>query len=178
MHKPFTPISSKTAFSCPWYRVRQDAIYLPDGTVGQYNVVEAPECVFVVPVTTDGNIVLIHQYRYTVDAWVWEVPAGAIHAGQSPLDAARQELQEEVGGTSDHFTFLGKINTANGRSNELAHLYVAWDVVLGENKLESAEILTVHPTPTKTAIEMVYNNQIEDGPSALAILLAAPHLKL
>lgn len=66
MKKPFQTLSSRTAWSCPWYRVRQDEIRLPDGQTAVYNVVEKPEAVWIIPVTADGEIVLIRTYRYTV----------------------------------------------------------------------------------------------------------------
>ena len=168
---------SRIAFDCPWYRVRQDQVTWPDGSAGVYNVVEASPCVFIVPVTPDGEIVLIHQYRHTTGRWVWEIPAGAINDGQSMLDAAKMELREEVGGVSDSFNYLGEFETANGRSNEVAHLFLARDVVLGENELESAEILTVHPTALTDVQLMIRNNQIKDAPSLLAISLSLPLLR-
>ena len=174
---PFQTIDSRIAFECAWYRVRQDAIVLPNGSVGQYNVVEAPECVFIVPVTRDRQIVLIYQYRYPTQEWTWEIPAGAVHAGQSLLEAAAIELREEIGGTSDDFRYLGRVATANGRANEIAHLYLAFDVELGESAHESAEVMTIHPLPIEEVIRRVYDNEIQDAPSALALLMAAPHLK-
>lgn len=169
--------SSEIAFACPWYRVRQDGVVWPDGTAGTYNVVEAQPCVFIVPVTTQGEIVLIHQYRYTTERWVWELPAGAIKPGQTQLEAAAMELREETGGVSDDYTFLGEFETANGRSNEKAYVYLARNVVLGEMDLESAEIISAHPTPISQVRDMLATNQIKDAPSALGLFLALPHIQ-
>lgn len=177
-NNPIETISSRTAFECAWYRVQVSEIVLPDGARGAYNVVDVPPCAFVVPVTADNEIILIHQFRYPIGTWVWEVPAGAIHENETMLESAQAELREEVGGTSDAWTYLGQFQTANGRSNEVAYLYLARNVVVsGETAHEAAEIMTVHPTPIDRAVEMVMNNEIEDAPSALAILLALPHLQ-
>ena len=64
--KPFKQLDSKIAWSCDWYNVRQDSIQLPDGSIGQYNIVQKPPAVWVLPVTKNKEIVLIYQYRYTV----------------------------------------------------------------------------------------------------------------
>lgn len=177
MTHPIRTIQSHVAFACPWYTVHHDAIILPDGRSGQYNVVDVPPCAFVVPVTAAGDIVLIRQYRYPIKQWVWEVPAGAIHPGETILQSAQSELREEIGGTSDKWQLLGQYQTANGRSNEVAHLYLATNVVLQhETAHEAAEILTVHSKPIAVVRDMIAQNKIQDGPSALAILLALSHL--
>ena len=178
MSSPFQTIHSSIRFACPWYKVRQSDIILPDGTVGQYNVVDVPPCAFVVPVTAEGYMLLIKQYRYPHNSWVWEIPAGAIHAGETMLASAQTELREEVGGESDDWHYLGEYKTANGRSNEVAHLYLALNVTIRhETAHESAEVLTVHPTPIPDVIQMIQNNELRDAPSALAIMLALPHLQ-
>lgn len=177
MTKPIKTLTSKIAFSCPWYNVRQDGILLPDGTHGTYNVVDAPPCVFIVPLTPDGQIVLIRQYRYTVQQWVWEIPAGGLQQGQTPLDAARQELREEIGGVSNEILSLGTFHTANGRTSELGNYFVAKNVQLGESEHESSEVITIHPTPVADVLGMLQRNEIKDAPSALALHLARPHFE-
>lgn len=174
---PITPRASRIAWECPWYRVRQDVIRLPDGRDGQYNVVEVAPCVFIVPVTAEGAIVLIRHYRYTLDRWVWEIPAGGIRPGLAPQEAAAQELAEEIGGRAARWQALGAVFTSNGFTNEQAHLFIAWDVALGENAPEAAEVLTVHPTPSAEVFRRVRANQLQDGPSALALLLAEPFVR-
>ena len=65
--RPFTTLASRIAWSCPWYRVRQDDILTPDGAPGVYNVIEKTDAVWIVPVTDDGHLAMVYQYRYTVD---------------------------------------------------------------------------------------------------------------
>ena len=170
-------LGSEIVFACPWYQVRRDRLIWPDGTAGEYNVLEAPRSIFVVPVTPAGEIVLIRQYRYTTQRWVWEVPAGAVKVGQTLEEAVAMELREEVGGVSDHIVLLGEFETANGRSDEIAHIFMASDVILGENDLESAEILTIHPTSITQIRHMLATNQIKDAPSALGIMLALQYIQ-
>ncbi len=63
---PFQTVSSDIVWSCPWYRVRQDEIITPDGRAGVYNVIEKPDAVWIVPVTADGRVAMVNQFRYTV----------------------------------------------------------------------------------------------------------------
>ena len=106
--KPIITEHTMIAWECPYYRVRRDQIRLQDGTEGLYHVLEMRDSVFVVPVLEDGRIVLIYSYRHTLGEWVWEVPAGGIKPDQSPENAARAELQEEIGGNASHLRFLLK----------------------------------------------------------------------
>lgn len=176
MTLPIQTLNSHTAFSCRWYSVRKDAVLFPDGKQGEYNVVDVIPCIFVVPVTPAGDIVLIRHYRHTLKQWVWEIPAGGIEE-QSRDETVIAELREEIGGVASHVSYLGEFFPSNGFSNEIAHLYVAWNVTLGEQQLESAEVITVHPTPLDQVLEMIHTNQLKDAPSALAILLAQSAIK-
>lgn len=172
--EPFQTLSSRIAWSCPWYSVRQDKILLPNGQQGQFNVVQHDGAVWIVPITTAGDMVLLHHFRYTVNDWCWEVPAGGIRDGQSPEEVARQELREETGGEAVRWHYIGQFYTSNGISNEVGHVFLATGVTLHETHHEPAEVLEVHPTPLQKALHMAHSNQISDGPSALSILLSEP----
>lgn len=175
--KPFTTISSQTAWSCPWYSIRQDEFSTPDGTQGVYNIVQKEAAVWIVPVTADGQIVIINHYRYTVDDWCFEVPAGSVKKGQTLEEAAREELREEIGGREANLKYIGQVYTANGICNEIGHVFLATGVVLGETAHEPAEIIEIHLKSITEVVNMAQTNQITDGISALAILLCANKLK-
>ncbi len=86
----------------------------PGGQEGTYTVIERSDAVFVVPVTVEGSIVLIHNYRYTVRRWLWEVPAGSVEPGDSPLESARRELLEETGGSARSMIPVGSFYDGAG----------------------------------------------------------------
>lgn len=176
MAKPFQTLSSRIAWSSAWYQVRQDRILLPNGETGVYNVIDKPDAVWVVPLTPQGEIVLIHTYRYTVDDWCWEIPAGNIEAGQTAREAATAELAQEIGGVARAWWEIGRFYPANGICSEVGHIFLAVDVTLGEPAHEATEVMSIHRFPQSEAIAMARGGLITDGPSALALLLAADRL--
>jgi ADP-ribose pyrophosphatase len=166
-------------FTYHMFRVRRDQVRWPDGHVTPYAYIQSDGAVWVVPVTADGRVVLIRQFRYTVDDWCWEVPAGGFHdfAG-SPLDLAKRELAEEVGGESDDWRYVGSYRPGVSIIDEICHVVLARDVRLNhEPQREPGEIIEVHLVPLERALEMARNGEMVDGHSALALLRCEPHLK-
>ena len=173
---PITTLDSRIAWECPWYRIRQDRIRLPDGSEGVYNVVTKCEAVWIVPVTAAGEIVLIHNYRHTLSAWCWELPAGGIKDGQTPLEAAREELLEEVGGLATDWRSLIRVSTMNGLGDEYGYVFLATGVTLGEPHHEPTEVMTVHTVSLAKALNMARAGEINDSMGVMALLLAEPML--
>jgi 8-oxo-dGTP pyrophosphatase MutT (NUDIX family) len=99
-----------------------------------------------------------------------EVPAGGLSPGLTPQEVARRELLEEVGGRAAELRYVGQFYTSNGISNEVAHVYLATGVELGETDHEPTELMEVHLVPSEEALRMAREGEIADGPSALALL--------
>ncbi|MBN2304263.1 MAG: NUDIX hydrolase [Anaerolineae bacterium] len=175
--RPYATLSSRYLWQSRWYNVRQDQLKATNGHEFTYTVVECPGAVWVVPVTSGGEIVLINQYRYTVDAWCLEVPAGSIDPGQTPVGMAARELREEIGGTAQHITPITDFYTISGIGNEVANIVLATGVTLGKTAHEPTEYITVRPMPVDTVLDMARTGAIKDGPSALAILLCEPAIR-
>lgn len=173
---PFTVLESSTAWSCPWYAVRKDQLRLPDGSNGEYNVVTKCDAVWIVPVTPSGEIVLIHNYRHTLGAWCWELPAGGIKSGQTPLEAAQDELQEEIGGVTGDWQLLLKSATMNGLGDEIGYFFLAKGVMLGGVHHEPTEVMTVHTLPAAEVFAMARSGLVNDSQSIAALLLVEPLL--
>jgi ADP-ribose pyrophosphatase len=126
--------------------------------------------------------VLIWQYRYVVDDWCYEVPAGGLPSrlDQSRTrgslrhvqseEVARRELLEEVGGTATELRYVGQFYASNGISNEIAYVYLATGVELGEAHREPTELMEIRLVPVEEALRMARSGEISDGPSALALL--------
>lgn len=171
--KPYRKLGSRYVWRSQWYNLRQDDIQLPDGSQTTYTLVEHPGAVWIVPVTVEGKLALIRNYRYTVDDWCWEIPAGGLREGVSPEEMARRELREEIGGEAGSLRLVTSFYTANGISDEVAHVFLATGVRLGEPQHEASEVMTLHLMEPGEVLRMARQGEISDGPSALALLLCA-----
>ena len=159
-----------------WYNLRQDHLRTPEGHEFTYTVVDHPGAVWVVPVTPDGQIALIRNYRHPVGEYCYEVPAGGLSPDLAPEQVAHRELLEEVGGTAADLRHVGQFYTSNGISNEVAHVFLATGVELGEAQPEPTELMEMRLVPAEEALRMARTGEITDGPSALALLWCEPLL--
>jgi ADP-ribose pyrophosphatase len=166
-------------FAHPMFRIRNDLARWPDGHVSPYTYVQATNAVWIVPVTADDQIILIRQLRYTAAEWIWEVPAGGFHDFTgSPVDLARRELAEEIGGTSDNWLYVGSFRPGVSLIDQTCHILLAREVRLDQDPhREPGEIIEIHPVPVHRALEMARNGEMVDGHSALALLRCEPYLK-
>ena len=168
--------SARYIFESPWHRIRQDQVSVSSKD-HVFTYLEHAGSVFIVPITKDGNLVLIRSYRYNVDDWVWEIPAGGIgdKAELSLEEAAREELKEETGYTGGSFEKLAQFYSAVGVLDLKFTIFLARNVEkTHELALDEAEsVEEVVEIPLAEAIRRVRSGEINDGESALAILLAA-----
>jgi ADP-ribose pyrophosphatase len=170
-------LDSKYLWQSHWYNLRQDRLRTPEGREFTYTLVDHPGAVWIVPVTSGGQIALVWQYRYTVDEFCMEVPAGGLSPDLTPEEVARRELLEEVGGEAADLRYVGQFYTSNGISNEVAYVYLATGVKLGEAQREPTELIEVRLVPVEEALRMAREGEITDGPSALALLWCEPLLR-
>jgi ADP-ribose pyrophosphatase len=146
-----------------------------DGTCLKREVVRHPGAVVIVPVleTPQGPaVVLIRNWRISLERWVLELPAGTLEPGEDPGVCAERELQEETGYTAATMTPLGRFYTSPGMSDELMWAYVAQGLREGGQKLEPDERVTVHPTPVAQALGMIMSGELADAKSIAALLMA------
>ncbi|MBN2290588.1 MAG: NUDIX hydrolase [Candidatus Glassbacteria bacterium] len=127
----------------------------------------------VIPCLPGGRIVLVRQYRYAPDAFLWEVPAGVLEKGESPEDCARRELAEETGFQAGSLSLLVRLLSSPGFSDEVIHLYRADRLIHGEADPEPSEKLEIGQFDIFEALRMVAAGTITDAKTIIAVLLAA-----
>jgi len=172
-------LGSEIRFEGQVFRVREDEVELTEGKKIKYAYAERAAAVVVVPITREGEMVLLKQYRYAVDEYCLEVPAGGTHdSGNASLEeVARRELEEEVGGTAAKLTYLDYFFSASGITDEKCHVYLAEGVELSKKqKTEAGETIEVQLVPVAKAIELARTGAIKTAPCALAILWCEPQL--
>lgn len=173
----WTRTATRRAFECPWFSVRQDELRLPGGEEVTYNVVEHGGWALVVPVRPDGLVVMERVYRWALDAWMLECPSGGLD-GEAPEVAARRELEEETGYVADTLEHLGHFAASDGYANERYDAYLARDVTAGGRmRREATEAIELELHRPDDLRALALAGGITDGPSALAVLLAAERLR-
>jgi 8-oxo-dGTP pyrophosphatase MutT (NUDIX family) len=170
-------LRSRVAYENPWIRVREDAVLRPDGSPGVYGVVEVRSpAVFVVPVTDDGEIVLLEIDRYAIGALSLEVPAGGTD-GEDFLVAAGRELREETGLAARELLDLGPVYSLNGVSSAPGRVVLATGLhTVGGAEQTVEGIGAVHAVPIPELLGLLTSGEITDNETLGALLLALVHL--
>jgi ADP-ribose pyrophosphatase len=155
-----------------------DRVRVPDGSVGELEMIRHSGASAVVPFLTDPtgsdpHLLLIKQYRYAANGFLYELPAGRLGPGEDPADCARRELQEETGCSAERVDFLYTMYTTPGFTDERIHLFMATGLTPGATGHESDEFMTVETVPLSRALEMIRDREIQDAKTALGILYAA-----
>jgi len=150
---------------------------LDDGQLQEHHVVEVSDAACVVPVRTDGRIVLIGQLRHTHGGTHWEVPAGRLEPGEEPLTCAGRELTEETGHVAGAIAPLPGFYTCNGISDHWIHPFLATGCEpSGEQRLDPSERLIVETFSVDEVEAMLRAGTIRDGLSLIALFQALPRL--
>ena len=138
--------------------------------IKKYEIVNHPNGVSMIPVTKDGNIILIKQYRRALDSVIIEIPAGILEIDESPNIAANRELQEEIGYKSNKLTLLGKYFLSPGFCNEHMFLFLAQDLTKSSLEKDGDEFFDIFEVTEKEALDLIKNNKINDIKTSYGIL--------
>lgn len=139
-----------------------------------YSYIEKAPGVLIVPITREGQMVLIRQYRYPVDQWCLEIPAGGTHdTGDAPLEeVALKELSEELGATCATLEPVATFYAEPSMTDEKCHVYLAHGVELRhEAHPEGSERIEKVVVPIEEALRLAQEGEMKSGPCTLAVLL-------
>lgn len=165
-----TLVDSQMIFDGRLIQVRVDNVRLPDGSVHRREVVHHPGAVAIVPVLPDGDLVLVRQYRHAVERETLELPAGTRELGEEPLHTAIRELREETGYHAESMTELVRFFVSPGWADEELVVYLASDIVAGQDQPESDEdlsVVTIHPN---RVTELIHSREIVDSKTIVGLL--------
>ncbi|HSX12055.1 MAG TPA: NUDIX hydrolase [Rhabdochlamydiaceae bacterium] len=150
--------------------LRRDHFQLQEGAPQQYDIVVHPGAVAVIPVTDQGNLLLIKQWRRAAQKILIEIPAGILEKNEDPLECAKRELQEETGYKAELFISLGGFFTTPGYCTEYIYLYIAKQLSPSYLPPDDHEWIDPFEVSLESALEMVYEHEIEDVKTIAAIL--------
>jgi len=156
--------------------VSHERVMLPNGREMLIDVVHHPGAAAVVPFTGDAEVALIRQFRHAAGGTILEVPAGKLDAGEPPDRCAERELAEEAGFRAGRIVHLGSIWTTPGFTDEVIHLFAAFDLSPVPSRPEDDEVIEVIRVPLDRALDWVWSGELRDAKSALALLHAARHV--
>jgi ADP-ribose pyrophosphatase len=153
-------------------KVTTDEIVLPNGHAARLEVVHHPGGAAAVALDEAERVCLLRQYRYVAGGWLWELPAGKLEPGEPPLATAQRELIEEAGISARTWRHLLSFHPSPGVFAEVLHLFLARDLTPASVCHEGAEVIEIHWVAFAEACEWVASGKINDGKTALGLLLA------
>lgn len=177
--KDFTerPRSSRTVYQGRLLHVLEDEVTLPDGRGALREYIRHPGAAAMVPFLDAGTVLLVRQYRYPLARHFYEIPAGKIDPGETPLQAAQRELREECGCEAGDWLPLTAIHPCIGYSDERIELFAARRLVQVGHAPDDGEFLEVVPTPIAEALRWVQEGKITDEKTIIGLLWADRFLR-
>jgi ADP-ribose pyrophosphatase len=167
-------LKSETLYRGRALALRLDEVEYAPGRSTRLEIVEHAQAVVVLPLDEDQNVWFVRQYRHAAGRKLLELPAGILPAGESPVDGARRELQEETGMTAAAFEPLLSFWLAPGYSSEYMHVFLATQLSPAPLAQDEDEVLTVEKVPLGRALTMALDNQqVCDAKTSLTLLAAA-----
>jgi ADP-ribose pyrophosphatase len=171
-------ISSRRIHTGKIISLDSDTVRFPDGSVGELEMIRHPGASAIVPFLSDATgddpqLLLIRQYRYAADQFLYEIPAGRLDPGEEPRDCARRELREETGCSARQIDFLFTMFTTPGFTDERIHLFMATGLERGDAAREADEFMTMETVTLSKALRLIKEGEIKDAKTALGILFAA-----
>lgn len=171
MAEEFKRLDRELVFAGHIIDVYQDTVQVPNGNVVKWDFIGHKGAAAVVPVTEDGRILMVRQYRNALERETLEIPAGGLNGADEPTrDAAARELEEETGYRSDNLELLITIRTTVAFCNEKIDIYVAKDLIPSKQKLDEDEYINVESYPIAELIQKIFSGEMEDSKTVAALL--------
>lgn len=176
--RPAEMLASRELYRGKIITLNRDTVRLPDGTTTDMDVARHPGASAVVPFMSgplgdEPQILMLRQYRFAAGGYLYEIPAGRLDEGETPVECALRELKEETGCTADHMEPMTSILTTPGFTDEVIHLFMATGLTHGEHNREADEFVDLVIMRLSEALERISSGEITDSKTALALLFAA-----
>jgi ADP-ribose pyrophosphatase len=172
MHDP-ERLSTERVFTGKVFNVDRDGVRMSNGREVTVDVIRHPPSAVIVPVPEPGRVILIRQYRYAINRWLWECPAGSVDEGETPEQAAKRECHEEIGQIPDTVVRLSAMFPTPGYCDEEMFFFRVSGLSVPEHEAErdEDEDIEVREFALKEAREMVRRGEITDMKTVIALAL-------
>lgn len=171
MVEKFERLGRNLAYTGVRINMYKDRLKTPDGREVDWDHIDHPGAAAVIPVADDGKLILVNQYRNSVDRITLEIPAGARDSREEEfIVCAARELEEETGFHSDDLTFLISVNTEIAFCNERIDIFVAKNLKPAKQHLDPDEFIDVKSYSVDELTEMIFAGKIKDSKTMAAIL--------
>ncbi len=172
-------LQSERLLETPYFTLRSDRLRLPGGAVKEaYYVLERPDAAIIFPLTREGEVVLVRQYRPPLERMELGLPAGLVEEGEKPEVAARRELLEETGYSGGEWEALGSLASSPSLKDNWAYLFLARGVE--ESALpdpDEHELVEVVKAPLKGVLGLIQAGEIVSSSGVAAVMLALRRLE-
>ena len=168
---PMTVIASREMYRTRWMRLREDTVRYPDGDHAPYGVVERGDYVLVLA-RHGEDLLLVRQYRHPIGRWFWEFPSGSCARGETDVESARRELEEETGWQADDYEVVGRLHEAAAYADHSFAVVRARLRRQGAPRLDREEVgMEAELVSPARLRRMILDGELQDAPSLAAMYL-------
>jgi ADP-ribose pyrophosphatase len=168
-------LSSQLVYEGRAVRLRVDTVQVPSGRETTREIVEHSDCVAIIAIDADDNVLLVNQFRKPVGKELLEIPAGGIEAGEDPIDCVCRELREETGYLPRKVEGLGGFYSAPGYCTEYLYLYLATDLTPSPLQAEDTENIGLVRVPIRQIRQLITSGSICDAKSLAGLFTFLEH---
>jgi len=163
-------INRELKYSGTLFEVYSDTISIPNGNIAHWDFIKHKGAAAVIPITDDGKVVMVRQYRNALDRETLEIPAGGLNPDEPTRDAAARELEEETGYRSNDLELLITVATTVAFCNEKIDIYLARNLIQSKQNLDEDEYVEVEEYTVDELADMIYAGKINDSKTIAAIM--------
>lgn len=163
-------LSSQVVYNGKVFGIRRDEVVEPSGIRTTREMITHPGSVVVLPVLPDGRVLLIQQYRYAARQFLWELVAGRMDEGETPVEAAKRELKEETGYRAKSWRVFLEFYPSPGFLEEKMYLLLAEGLIAGQAEPEEDEKIIARPYTNKQLEEMIRKGKLHDAKTIAGVL--------
>jgi len=173
---PYTVLSSELMHKRPYVEFYKDMVKIRE-VVKDYSYMKVDDSVGIVAINDKGQVALVGQWRYPIQNYNWEIPAGMCEPGESHQETAVRELKEEAGVSAEQWDFLGTFQMEASKMDQQTHVFLARKLRVGANAPMEDEKLSTLWLPFEEALEKIAEGEIREALSVIGLLRAQAYLR-